>query len=83
MQNQAEADIVYEEEQNVGFGSGSFDGDRYNNNNMHGYKADFEGYGDETDFNIETDNQLNFMSSRIGGGTYQPVRNKGHVIHRR
>lgn len=50
---------------------------RYQNgetNNL-GYAADFEeGYGDETEYNIESNaNQMNFVSSRAN---YNPLRNK-------
>lgn len=43
-----------------------------------GYAADFEeGYGDETEYNIESnDNQMNFVSSRA---TYNPLRTKNRT----
>ena len=47
-----------------------------NNNNM-GYAADFEEevYGDETDYNIQSDaNQMNFVSSRPNTMNYTPLR---------
>ena len=38
-----------------------------------GYKADYENYGDEMDqYNFESDNNMNFMSSRMTN--YQPLR---------
>lgn len=60
--------MYYQRYQNAGNGE---------TNNM-GYTADFEeGYGDETEFNIESDsNQLNFVSSRV---TYNPLRSKNRT----
>ena len=54
-----------------------------------GYKADYEGYGDELDFTRENSNeynytndsnQMNFMSQRQNN--YMPLRRKpNHIIH--
>ena len=45
-----------------------------------GYKADYENYGDEYDqYNFEsTDNNMNFMSTRLNN--YQPLR-QAHRNH--
>ena len=68
MQNQHDADAIYEEqvqERNQYYNRYQ-DAGASANNDITGYAADFdENYGDETDYNIESDaNQMNFISSR-------------------
>jgi len=48
-----------------------------------GYAADFEeeGYGDEADFNIQSDaDQMNFISSRHTQQNYMPLRRQNQNI---
>lgn len=61
IQNQNQADVIYKEQEMDRYG---YEGDRYADINRGGYKADYEGYGDEIEYNIQSDNQLNFVCQR-------------------
>ena len=70
MQSRDSADNIYDEQQERDQYY-----DRYQENgarNM-GYKADYENYGDEMyQYNFESDNNMNFMSTRMTN--YQQLR---------
>ena len=77
LQNQHEADAIYEEQnERDQYYDRYRDAGAGDSNNL-GYAADFEeGYGDETEFNIQSDhNDMNFVSAR---SNFVPLRRQNH-----